>query len=180
VREHQGVFDTTRAICELGHAVDNNVVDPGRGLADSTGMLDGEFSLTAYKVDRFCQQCGSPVLFTCPTCDAPISTVPRVTGASTRGMPFCGRCGSPMPWASRTARALRMKGLRGQTGVDDVHRLAAIEAIDELAAADPDDEEAQAEAGGKLKRALGRGFDIVVPVAQSLMTAAVKQALGLP
>jgi hypothetical protein len=114
-----------------------------------------------------------------PACHAPITTMPNVSLADRQAQPFCGTCGAAMPWATRAQRALRMKALLGETGVDEVHRLAAVEAIDELVAADPDDEEAQVEAAGKLKTLLGRGFDAVLPVAQSLMTAVAKEALGL-
>jgi hypothetical protein len=176
VREHLEVTGRTRAICELGHVVDVNVVDPDEGLADSSWDRDRQ---NLYGVDRFCQECGSPVLFACPACQVPIATLPGVSLADRRAMPFCGACGEPMPWATRKDRAVRMKALLGGTGVDEVHRLAAAEAIDELAAADPDDDEAQAKAAGNLKRLLGRGFDLVLPVAQSLMTAAAKEALGL-
>jgi hypothetical protein len=169
-------MERTRAVCTRGHIVTRNVTDiQQRRALDMQGYYWNHHEV---EIDRFCQECGSAVLMTCPQCDGSIPNPPG--DVFPRARPFCGGCGAPFPWASRAERVGQLVTLLDQESLDDVTRLAAVEAINELAAAAPDDEEAQVESSKRIRDLTGRAWSFMEPVVQTLLTGAAKERLGLP
>jgi hypothetical protein len=155
----------SRAVCKRGHIVDDEVVD----LRYRLGHDDGE-------LPRFCGDCGAPVVLTCEACKAPI---PRRGSPDDEPHPFCTECGSPFPWATREQRTGQLVALLEHEHLDDVVRLAAVEAIEELTAAEPDDEAAQSRLATRLRRLAPGAWDLMKPVLQSVLTEAARKQLDL-
>lgn len=162
----------SRAVCKRGHVVDDNVIDLRFRL--------GEQGSETYELARFCGECGAPVVMTCESCTAPISSPSSYPSiAMLDPSPFCTVCGSPFPWATREQRTAQLVALLEHERLDDVVRLAAVEAIEELTSVAPDDEVAQTRLVSRLRRLAPGAWEAMKPVLQSVLTEAVKQGAGL-
>lgn len=97
--------------------------------------------------------------------------------------PFCGGCGSPLPWATREDRVNAMKAaLSLETGLDEANRIDLDAEIEVFAipedVADPDE---QVRVAQKLKRLTPRVWtDLILPVLSATLSAEVRLRLGLP
>lgn len=163
------------AVCRGGHVVDNFVVDPDIRRAYSPSFR------TDHEVDAFCARCGAPVLFRCPSCDAPFAGHRGGLGPRSPDQ-FCRSCGSPFPWTSRESMTARLRDLLAHEPLDDHERLQAQEALDTLAGPDDDlDEAAKRKALDKLKRSASETWwKVAAPVLASLLSAELRRQMGLP
>lgn len=71
-------------ICENGHPVD---------------------VISDYCVDRYCTQCGAPIIFQCPICGETINGMEHDCSGSYVVPSYCRGCGNPLPWTDRAAQA---------------------------------------------------------------------------
>ena len=85
----------TAAVCENGHLIN--------GLARSDPV----------RTTAFCTRCGAGVITACPVCDTRIPGAlvlddgyGAVGGHPARVEAYCGACGSPFPWTTRTLAAV--------------------------------------------------------------------------
>ena len=164
------------AVCKQGHIIDNHVYD----LRYRIGISSDDSGHT-YEIAKFCPECGAPVIVACDVCKTPIPSSDPILASLANDDPhsFCTRCGSPFPWASREARAGQLVALLEHEHLDDVVRLAAIEAIEELMATEPEDDAEQVRLATKLRRLAPGAWEWMRPVLQSVMTEAAKQGIGL-
>lgn len=172
-RRADSVSDYTEAYCKRGHLASGTVISV-KGRMDLNGP-----------VDKFCAQCGAGVILGCSECSAPF---PAPAGFTTNmdPDPFCRQCGSPQSWTSREKRVLQLANLLEDENLDEATRLAATEAIAELAepvtgdeASDSELEDRQVAATGRLKSLAPGAWEFLSPVVQSLVTDAVKRRAGL-
>lgn len=187
--ERRDVEDTAlgqyfEAICKNGHTVDHQLVDIVHRIAvDQRSVFD---EARPYQVDRFCRWCGASVITRCEQCGSGIPFSGGIlVGAPPH--PFCGTCGSPFPWASRSDRAGQLVALIEQEPLDAATRLAAEEAIRELSQAVTGDDAAdealvedQVKAVSRLRRLAPHAWEFLQPVLGSVLTATAKERLGLP
>lgn len=137
----------------------------------------------AHPAER-CAKCGAKLQATCASCDTPVRgrlVVPGVVSAAPWGPgKFCHQCGSPFPWADRQARIYELQNiLDEQDDLDEATRLAVAEQLSALQVDDLDEAD-QVERWSKIKK-LAPGFvDSGQAIIETVATAAIKAALGLP
>jgi hypothetical protein len=90
-----------------------------------------------------------------------------------------------MPWASRADRIGQLHNLLDGEDLDPAARLAASEAIDELATPEPEEEDEEERsrllaAGDTIKRLAPTVWRVGQPVLVSLFSAWARHELGLP
>lgn len=167
---------TSEAVCKNGHVVSSKVVDVARRLET---VEAGVTAVRRVEVDRFCSECGAPVIVQCEGCSAPLAKPPWGSMAKPTDKPFCPRCGAPFPWARREQRVGQLVALLEHEHLDDVTRLAAVEAINELANTQPEAEEEQVVSAGRLRNLAPGAWRFMAPVLQGLISAGAKDKLGL-
>jgi hypothetical protein len=129
--------------------------------------------------EKFCSECGAPVIEACPQCKA------RLFG-SYEGVPanepekFCFNCGAPYPWADRDALIMQLRNqLEFEPGLDDADRLELIEQLAVLSRPD-EDEKRRVRAGERVKQLAPKGWAVAQPILTSLLSAELRMKLGLP
>jgi hypothetical protein len=166
----------TAAVCAAnGHLVSFRVFDAARGLE----FLENG---NASRVRPFCEYCGSPVITVCPGCSLAIPPPRGFEGFR----PFCGGCGQPFGWATRTQRLenLYVK-LAYEPGMTDSDRLQLRDAIEVLTQADQLDEgkpdKRLLAALRVVKSSAGALYEaVVVPVLAETLSRMAKSAAGIP
>jgi hypothetical protein len=172
---------TLAAVCKRGHLV---TVDAGRIPEPSD-------------VAVHCQDCGARAVRACGACEAPLLGVapftlihrrqplytveaPAWTNESWLRPEFCWRCGSPWPWVDRAGRIHHLENLLDDEDMEPATELAIREQL--AALADPDLDDREVERRWRKVVELAPEFwekSGARAVATTLMTAAVKRALGL-
>ena len=132
----------------------------------------------------FCPKCGQKVLRACTNCSA-ILHGRRLGDLVANWVPddFCYRCGLPYPWASREAIVYHIENqLERDPDLQEGDKRNLREQLNALrdSPADPVAEKRQVAALSLLKRTAPKIWEVVVPVAQSILTAEMKHQLGLP
>lgn len=138
-------------------------------------------TLAPGSLERFCSECGAPVIKGCPKCGARL--LGGYDGVVALGMEpemFCFQCAAPYPWADRTAIVLHVRNqLEFEPGIDGADRLELIEQLAVLT--EPEAEpKRRVKAGEAVKRLAPKGWQVVQPVLQSLLSAELRRQLGLP
>jgi hypothetical protein len=165
------------AICRSGHIIDMFVVDPNSRMA---------YDVSARKprrVDNFCANCGSPVLFDCPSCEQLLPGYRPGHVGRPEADDFCRRCGGPFPWTSRSGKIARLRDLLANEKLDDHDRMEAQEALDVLttSAESHTTEEQRKRALGKLKSLASAGWwNVAMPILNSFLSAELRRQAGLP
>lgn len=183
----------TSAICNSGHIVSNDVIDPinrrqepeqrGRRLSysDSSVRGIGYPQPVGDPVSSFCGMCGAPVTTTCGNCSTPIPQINYLSGAREPNA-FCTGCAKPFPWANRAQLIGQLRSqLNFEIDLTDADRLDVIDAIDTLAG--PEDsatDEIRIKAGQFIKRKAPKAWAAAQPVLTTLLSSVLQQALHLP
>jgi hypothetical protein len=173
-------------VCARGHVISDSI------------SRDEDFD----DAPNFCQRCGARVLTKCPSARCPARILGhRLTGTwgshqfsleenwrafkraflgQRRPDPFCWKCGKPYPWTTREERILRLYSLSNyQPNLDEADCLTIQEQIAVLSAPKASDQE-RVEAGSVIKRLAPKGWEVMLPVLQTLLSAEIRRQLGLP
>lgn len=107
------------SICERGHCIDEQLENP-------------------ICIDPFCTECGSKVIYTCPSCGEPIrGTEVGISYSYRLSAPkFCHCCGSPYPWTALDIAAYKAAIEEADT-VIDVDKANLIEHIPDIISETP-------------------------------------------
>jgi hypothetical protein len=136
----------------------------------------------AEEVEKYCSECGAPVIQTCPHCSAKIlGAYEGVTGVGPdKPENFCFQCGAPYPWADRDALIMQLRNvLEFEPGLDDATRLEVGEQIALLPKPDEDDKR-RVKAGERLRSLAPKGWQAAQPILVTPVSAELKKQLGLP
>lgn len=133
------------------------------------------------QVDKFCADCGSPVLLRCPSCRQPFRGHRR-GDTSYRPDDFCRECGGAFPWTSREGKAARLRDLLANEELDDQGRMEAQEALDLLTVHDESvSDEQKRRALEKLKALTSVPlWKLAAPILTSFVSAELRRQAGLP
>lgn len=52
-------------------------------------------------LDKFCTQCGSPIIHLCPSCNERIDGLPQGCSGHFHAPSYCANCGKPFPWTEK-------------------------------------------------------------------------------
>lgn len=96
--------------------------------------------------------------------------------------PFCFKCGSPLPWATREQMAMHVENLLDeQPDLQPGDRRALEEQLESFRQTpDAATEKRQIAAAQRLKVVAPRVWELARPVLQVVLTAEAKRQLGLP
>lgn len=136
----------------------------------------------AYRVaelGEYCADCGARLYHQCPSCDRQLPIIDVGADAS----PFCIACGLPYPWATRKQLVYHVQNQLERVDLDEGDRRALQEQLEELlnAPADNNAEKRQAKVLKKLGDMVPAFYrDVAVPVLTPILTALMKQEMGLP
>lgn len=128
---------------------------------------------------QYCVYDGSPVISECETCDNEILCM--LQGDDWEAAKFCWSCGEAHAWATREERVRKLYELLESEALNEDQRLIALEQLAVLSEpADQTTHEQQVRAGQRIRDLTPKLWETLRPVLQSLLTAEVKQQLGLP
>lgn len=155
------------AVCERGHV--------------ATALLELR---DPEDVPKWCPTCGALVHKECLNCNQAIrGDNSGVIGAHWEPDSFCRNCGHPFPWASREAIVYHLENqLKEQPDLSQGDRRALLEQLQALreSPASADVTRRQVRALEALKKAAPAAWQVMLPVAQALLTAEARRQLGLP
>jgi hypothetical protein len=156
------------AVCRRGHVIDC-MIEPRTGRSEP--------------IPERCSECGAKALIECPACSSRLQGMRvGVVVFEWEPKPFCFKCGSPMPWATREQMALHIENLLDeQPDLQPGDRRALEEQLASFSETpDPATEKRQIAAAEKLRVVAPRVFQLAMPILQAVLTAEAKQKLGLP
>jgi|SRR5579872_2015523 len=123
---------------------------------------------------RFCEECGSPTLSSCPSCGAPI---PSDAGNYAYRPPrFCRACGAPYPWTEAAIAA-------AHAYADTLHRLSRQErellkgAITDLVRDDAGRQGAALRYRALVAKAGGAAWDVFHDILVNVVSEAIRRSL---
>lgn len=122
------------------------------------------------------------MLFQCPSCQARIpGAFKGVVGIAPPPNPFCGKCGSAYPWASREDRIGQLRDLVNDEGLDPDVRLTVLAALEDLTLPDETANRKRIEkAGATVKETAPKAWTAAAPLLTELLSSMVRKSLGLP
>jgi len=94
---------------------------------------------------------------------------------------FCDRCGSAHPWATREQRIFELENIVDEEEIDEADRVFLHDRLRELREQDGLDEKRERQLWSQIKQRGGSFLtsEPVLTIAQSLITARLRQDLGI-
>jgi hypothetical protein len=131
----------------------------------------------------FCDECGSPTLMACPSCQTPIRGhyhVPGVLGGYEYSAPgFCHNCGAPYPWTAASLQAAKdlTDELEGLSAED---RSELKRSLDDLVKKTPQTAVAETRFKRIMKKAGKEGVDAMRSILTDVLSETIKKTLFGP
>ena len=138
---------------------------------------------TGHAVDEpqggYCTDHGAPLITTCAVCGAdwPVGWDSQL-GFEPKGADFCAMCGFPGPWVSRTQLINWLRDRLNDAALASETRLSLQEALDRIAAMEPNDSRALA-VWQQLREQAPRVWELAKPVLSTVLSAAAKRYLNI-
>ena len=179
---------TTSAVCEQGHIISDDVIDPktrtltaaSRGAQVwSPDISTPRGAIREKLAPQYCGTCGAQALTQCPSCSTALLKIKYLAGER-EPYAFCSGCGQPFPWATREQRVSRMQNLLNlDTTLSDSDRLELVDAIQELVLPDtPETEKRKIKALELFKSKAPNAYRAAQPILMPLLSAVIQKALG--